>query len=235
MKKRTVLLKDYEKTTNRIKANEAKINDLTLMYERREALQAGDRAKYDELHARYKENEAEIIKLSEAVYIDKIVLQLINESIKAAAVAEVFPVIKEVFTKYDGKPCGEKTREKIRAEIKEKTGFYIGLSGYLKTDTLTIYSVSKIYPDDAQIHAKYERPFITAENKIDAGALDEATPRNYTYSENPTADAKKLVKLYNKARAAYEAAEKALNDYNAAAPQNLYKTQHINTLYRTIL
>jgi len=235
MKKVNALIKDYDKIAARIKANEAKINDLSLMYERRDAIEKNELAKYKELHARFKENENEIIKLSEAVYIDKIAQQIINENIKAAAVAEVFPVIKEVLTKYNGKPYGEKTADRIRAEIKEKTGYYISISGYLKNDTITIYNVAKIYPQEIEIHAKYERPFIDGYNKIDAGALDEARPRHYNYSEKPTVDAKKIIKLYNKARAAYEAAEKAIGEYNAAAPQNLYKNRPTTNLYNTIL
>jgi len=230
MKNASQIKKDYMKTIDRIKANEAKIDTLSQADEIRAAIQEKDIAKYKNLCTARKENDDKIIKLSEAVYLDNIAAKILNENLKAAAVAEVLPVISEVLTKYNGKPYGEKTSEKIRTELKNRTGYYITFHG----EKITIYDAAIQYNREALIYTGYNTPVITNENKIDAGALENARNR-YKYAENPAAEAKKLVKLYNKARAAYEEAKEALSAYNTAAPENLYKELRNNYLPHTIL
>ena len=201
------------------------------MYERRAAIEAKDLKKYNELHAAFKENEKKIMELSEAVYLDNVTLKILDNNMKAAAVAEVLPVIAEVLKKYNGKPYGDKTREKIRNELKTATGYYIS---FHEREKITIYNAAIQYDNDAVIYTGYETPVITSDNRIDAGALENAKNR-YKYAENPAAEAKKLVKLYNKARAAYKEAEEALSAYNTAAPINLHKSLHNNYLPHNIL
>lgn len=230
MKKVVELKNDYRKVFNRIKENENKIEELSLMYERRAAVQEKDIKRYNELHAAFKENENTITALSEKIYIDKIVLKIIDENTKAAAVDETIPVLKEVLKKYDGKPYGEKTRDRIRKELKELTGFYISFDG----EKITIYNAATAYNNDALMYTGYNTPVITKENKINAAALDNITNR-YTYAEKPATAAKKLIKLYNQARAALDTFENALKDYNAAAPEGLYKRPTNGYLYKTII
>ena len=231
MKNVNTIKKDIEKTAARIKADEATIDTLLNKEEKTAAIDEHNIALYKKLAEEARANEAQVLELSEAVYINKIVLKILNENMKAAAVAEVLPEVKKVIAKYDGKPCGPKTYEKIRDAVKAATGFYIGING----QDITIYSAAVYYNNDARLHTGYNTPVITKDNIIDAGALENATSP-HKYENNPAAAAKKLIKLYNKARAAFEAADAALSEYNHAAPEGLYKNTYIkNSLYRTIL
>ena len=230
MKTVKALKAEYKRILARINENENRIIILSLTDEKQAAIQENNIPKYKELAAAAKSNEKEIIALSEKVYIDKVALRIIDENTKAAAVAEVLPVLKEVLNKYNGKPYGEKTKDKIYNELKDKTGFRIGI--YNKD--LTIYDAATAYDNKAEMHTGYETPVITNDNKIDATALDNIKNR-YTYNENATKAARDLIKLYKKALAARENYEKALADYNHAAPAALYKSTTSNYLPHTIL
>lgn len=231
MKKLEAIKADYRKINEAIKADEATIDALLLKDEKKAAINDNNTALYKEHAEKARQNEARVLELSETVYINKIVLKILNDNMKAAAVAEVIPVLKDVIKKYDGKPCGPKTYEKIRDAVKEATGLYVGISG----QDITIYNAAIQYNNDARIHTGYNTPVITSDNIIDASALDEYTTP-HKYEKNPAAAAKKLIKLYNKARAAYETAEAAMREYNHAAPEGLYKNVYIKgILYHTML
>lgn len=62
----------------------------------------------------------------------KIAVTILNNNAQIALYHEVLPEIISVLMKYKGKPYGEKTREKIRVEVLEKTGcnFWLDCSNY---------------------------------------------------------------------------------------------------------
>lgn len=70
---------------------------------------------------------ARVKELQDSLIDAKLRLKLMENNAKIALFNESIPYIVEVWNKYKNKPLGEKTRDKIRAEIKEKHGvvFYI--------------------------------------------------------------------------------------------------------------
>lgn len=62
----------------------------------------------------------------------KIAVAILNNNAQIALYHEVLPEIISVLMKYKGKPYGEKTKEKIRVEVLEKTGcsFWLDCSNY---------------------------------------------------------------------------------------------------------
>ena len=62
----------------------------------------------------------------------KLAVAILSNNAQIALYHEVLPEIISVLMKYKGKPYGEKTREKIRMEVEEKTGcgFWLDCSRY---------------------------------------------------------------------------------------------------------
>ena len=235
MKKFNQVSRDLDKITAVIKADENKIKELDNIDQRRAALVAGDREKYEALKAEFNATEEARKDLSEKIYINKIARCYIADNRKVALYNDTITVIKAVYTKYNGKPYGEKTRDKIREEIKKLTG----CSVWIAAREVNIYSFSaKGYKDcEVRAIAEYNNPILTPENKINAAALDHLT-LHINYTENPKKAARDLAKLHKKTYAAIEAANKALNDYTHAAPGNIknaLSTNYIiNPLYSKI-
>lgn len=239
MKKLNVLKKELEKTRDNIKALQARQKELDNIDARRAALEEKDMEKYIALKEENAANEAEYIKTCETEYITKIAAAYIRDNIKIALYYEVAGAIKAVLNKYDGKPYGEKTKEKIKEEIKAATGCGV----WLEKQAINIYELDNDgYRNPAcyetRVTVPYDNPIITDENKINAGAL-EKIHIHQTYTENPQKAARELIKKH---RAAYEATEKLnalLSDLYHAAPEQIKNGGHItsyisNPLYHNI-
>ena len=119
MKKFIDILEEVEQTNRAIKAAESKENELI------ENCMKIDNLK--ERHEAKKNAENDMIKASEEKKDLQITLKILKSNARIALFNEVIPVALEVLKKYAGKPYGEKTKEKISDEIKEKTNcrFYI--------------------------------------------------------------------------------------------------------------
>lgn len=234
-----VLKKDLQKTCDKIKALQARQKELDNIDARRAALDEKDMKKYAALKEEKAANEAEYIKTCEAEYVEKIAAAYIRDNIKIALYYEVAAVVKAVLTKYNGKPYGEKTKEKIREEIKAATGCGV----WFTKNEVNIHELNKEgYTSPAcfevRVTTPYNNPIFTDENKINAGALDEVHIYQ-TYTENPRKAARELIKKH---RAAYTAAEKLntlLSDLYHAAPTGIQNSGNItsyinNPLYHNI-
>lgn len=114
-------------------------------------------------------------------------LAIYQHNWECATLAEILPTICEIISKYDGKQAGERTREKIRDEIKEKTGFFAYIStqingGYislnLSTSNYSWHNGKDIYPQNgAKIIDEY--------NTLHAITVDDLTTGTRGYIDNP--------------------------------------------------
>lgn len=84
-------------------------------------------------YTKIKETEKLLTSKQNAEVIRKKVLRHNFEVMRRA---EIYPIIKEILTKYNGKRIGEKTAKKINAEIEEKAGYCVHVS---LTDKITVY------------------------------------------------------------------------------------------------
>lgn len=112
----------------------------------------------------------EIEQNKEKIHDLKLEMQILRNNAKIALFYEVMPCALEILKKYKNKPYGEKTRDKICAEIKEETGcrFYIRNNLYViypKNDTHKIECGMK-YIDG-------NRRSLLVENKIQEVAIEE--------------------------------------------------------------
>lgn len=169
MKKFNEILSDIQQARADIKSADKRIDELVEGYKSMTDLESKI--------MQHKKVNAELCKLNERVTDKKLYIKIAENNAKIALFNEVMPVALEILAKYSGKPYGEKTRQKISDEVKEKTNcrFYID-SRYGS------YSFN-VYPADAYINGydiecgtEYtngiKKPLLV-DNKIQVVAFDE--------------------------------------------------------------
>ena len=169
MKKFIDILKEIEQTSGAIKAAESKENELI-----------ENCMKIDNLKERYeakKNAENDMIKASEEKKDLQITLKILKSNAKIALFNEVIPVALEVLKKYAGKPYGEKTKEKISDEIKEKTNCRFYITSRWDSYSFDIYPMDGFGNDyNITCGSKYtngERKPLLIDNKIQLITFDE--------------------------------------------------------------
>ena len=65
--------------------------------------------------------------------------KILDHNARIALLVEYFPIIIEVLNKYAGKRIGEKTKDKIREEINERTGVSVWIEDNYSRGKITIY------------------------------------------------------------------------------------------------
>lgn len=223
------VVKEIKKTEEKIKTNDAKMEQLTRIFERHIAADNRDFETVKRLREEVKANEDEINKTAEEKTHLRIALAILKDNAKAAFFEEFLPVFTDIMQPYNGKKYGEKTREKIReAAHAAGIGFYFDNRSGAAT-TIVAYPLSadgyRHGSDfDIRINSNYNTPFITEENKITTGENGAYIREKYT--DNPKARAAEILKAFEKAKKAAAAAEKAQSEYNAIIPAAM---KNINT------
>ena len=197
-----------------IRAELKAIEGVTDWYKHRELLK-----KY------YEAGNKEVIKTAEAEYTEKAnreqelkrFLTVYKSNAEKLYILENIQMVIDIFNKYSGKKCGEKTKEKIKAEAKEN-----GCAMYFSDDTIIFYMGLYGY-DRIEVHTRYiegEKQTITDnENKIrelsddmfhlpDADAIIDNVEE---YTKQKEAEFLNLVELY-------KALEEATSKYNKNCP-----------------
>ena len=228
MKKFNEIIKEVNKAQQKIKEVEEKTKQLENTYLNIMNLK--------ERHEKRKTVENDIVKLEEKKQDLQITIKILNSNAKIALFNEVMPQVLEVLEKYKNKPYGQKTEQKIRDEIKEKTkcGFYIS----------TRYSSQEyhIFPLDFNGNTydivcgtKYidgKQKKLLDDNKIQVPELNDLT-LYYTskeYIENIPKRIKDLKRIYKKAYEKQQELEKICSEYNSLAVgniKNIYKDKNI--------
>lgn len=202
---------DYNDIRNRIAENSAKIKELdagisALPWSRHEERDAMDRNR-------------------SALTLENNVL---HDNARRAYVSKVWPVIVETFWKYDGKPLGPKTLEKINAEIKARRSCRVYLDGnelhiipltpdgwaeyFWRNNDLVLYPAIK----------DGKRLDLLDGNRISGAAFDTLEIQYcQEYEEDPAARAAAIIEAKRKVRAAFEECEKLIEKYNALAPSGV--------------
>lgn len=98
-----------------------------------------DPAEILEARAKYKAAEARYIDELARNESAKIALEILKDNAAQALAAEILPTICEIWNKYEKKPHGEKTADKIRAELRAATGYRVYISNKWDDAQITIY------------------------------------------------------------------------------------------------
>lgn len=228
MKKFNEIIKEVNKTYQKIKEVEEKTKELQNTYLTIVNLK--------ERHEKRKTVENELVRLEEKKKDLQITIKILNSNAKIALYSETMPIVLEVLAKYKNKPYGPKTEEKIKDEIKEKTNcsFYIS----------TIYSSQEyhIIPLEFSnnnyniecgskcIDGKQKK--LLDENKIQVLEFNDLTLyyASKEYIDNIPKRIKELKRLYKKAYEKQQELEKICSEYNNLTVGNIkkiYKDKHI--------
>jgi hypothetical protein len=231
-------MKKYVDILNEIKKTRASITD-TAKNEKeldriaaRDAWKNGTEEEREAAKAKYKEAEARYIKELEKNDTAKLKIEVLKDNAAQAFITENIDNICDIWNKYEGKPHGEKTADKIRAELKAATGHYISIRN--KWEDACIY-VSFAYDSgapfrDLEFHPIWngaKQPATDNDNKI-----VKLNPENFrvyccgAYVEDVNAHVKAIRKAHKAAQDAEKALENAISTYNALTRGNI---QHAST------
>lgn len=158
-------------------------------------------------------------------------VKYLKNNAKVAIFNEVMPIALEVLKKYNGKPYGEKTAQKIRDEIIEKCGFRF----YIYENKYNIYGINP-HSDNVEIRVKYSSDKkALVNNKIQLVSMEDLEIC-YTsdYVEDIDGTIKKLRESHEKARKAWEEYKKACEEYNDFTVDGINKISPYNGINRIL-
>ncbi len=218
-------MKTYNEILNEIKKARAAIKD-TAKTEKEleralllEARKEGTDAEFLEAKTRYEAAAAKYQKECDDNETLKIKIEILKDNAAQALFAEIITPICEIWNKYEGKPHGEKTAQKIRDEIKAATGYRVYIGNKYDDATIKIYF-------DYEMRAPFnDLEFLPVWNGTKQPALIDnkivkLSPENMRvycgseYVENVNAHVKALKKAHAAALEAEKALEAAISKYN---------------------
>ena len=228
MKTFNEIQKDIEKAYQTIKENNKKIDELVNTY--------SNIMDFKEKIAQKRAVEKDMCKLNEEIKDLTITIKILNSNAKIALFNEVMPQALEVLAKYKNKPYGQKTEQKIKDEIKEKTNcsFYIN-ERYNSQEYHIIpleFSGNTYNIECGTKLENGEQKKLLINNKIQVVEFEELS-LYYTskeYIENIPKRIKELKRLYKKAYEKQQELDAICSQYNNLAVgniKNIYKDKNI--------
>lgn len=228
MKKFNAIIIEVKQTQQKINEIEEKTKQLQNTY-----LNIMD---IKERHEKRKNVENEIVRLEEKKIDLQITIKILNSNAKIALFNEVMPQVLEVLAKYKGKPLGPKTEQKIKDEIKEKTGCGFYISERYSSQEYHIFPLEFISNDyNIECGPKYingKQKKLLQDNKIQVLEFNDITIyySSKEYIDNIPQRIKQLKKLYKKAYEKQKELAAICSDYNnlcVGSIKNIYKDKNI--------
>lgn len=138
---------------------------------------------------------------------------ILKNNYRIALFDETIPAVIDVLRKYNGRQYGEKTRAKIRDEIKAAAGinFYINCRSWC--DEIIISDEYLCYNSQLEIHTSNDE-HILIDNRINAPTADALTMNYNVFIDDPAERVQELKKAYSTARDIQCALENACREYN---------------------
>ena len=214
MEKFANILAEIDKTREAIKTAKAKEDELVDHYMIMSDLKERCEAK--------KATENDMIKISEKKQDLQIALKILQNNAKIALFNEVMPVALEILSKYNGKPYGTKTKQKISDEVKEKTNCRFYISSRYDSDSFDIYPSNASNEYNINCGTDYttgSKKQILIDNKIQPVKFEEVQP--YYISREYVTDIPQRVEtlksLYKEAVAKQEELKAICDNFNKLA------------------
>ena len=228
-------MKTYEKirgeinaTYNELKHTEAEKKTEIDRFCKLEFNSLHERVEYMREHKAEKEESlARVAALECKTETLKLTIPILKNNLKQVLFAEVTPIILETLQKYKGKPLGEKTKEKIQKELKEKTGCYISIG----RSEIKVSKRTESFHEECNftIYTKYvdgKDNYFLIDNKIQAVTEEDfGLCGEYDYVENVNAEVTFLKEQHNKIYQLWETFKEECSKYNNRAPEGI---DHIN-------
>lgn len=226
MEKFVNILTEINKTREAIKTETIRENELINHYMSTSNLKERCEAK--------KATNNDLIKTTERKQDLQIALKILQNNAKIALFNEVMPVALEILSKYNGKPYGEKTRQKISDEVKEKINCCFYISTRFASDSFNIYPSEvgneyNITCGTAYINGSQKQ--ILIDNKIQPVKFEEV--QLYYIDKEYVTDVPQRVKtlksLYKDAVAKQEELKAICDNFNklAVGINHIYYDKHL--------
>ena len=232
MKKFIEILEEIKHTQEVIKAAEAKEKALIDSY-----------MNLDDIKNRIKKKravEAQINENGEIIKNCKIAIKILKNNAKIALFNEVMPVALEVLKKYSGKPYGDKTRQKICDEVKQKTNCRFYIDSRWGSCSFNVYPMDGFGGDySISCGTEYtdgsQKPLLI-DNKIQLVSFDEIALYYIAreYVENIGERVDELKAVYKEAFAKQKELETICNRYNSLAVGDLAHIYHDKRIYESM-
>lgn len=178
-------------------------------------------------YERYHEEEE---KLSGEILDTTIKLRLMENNARIALFHEVMPVAIDIMKKWKGKPYGDKTKDKIRQEMVEKTG----CSLYISQSRISIIHI-KHAGVDIDVMANGDKKFLQ-DNKVQEVSMDDLSIAyiNNTYFEDLESAAQKLKDLHAEAIVKQKEFEWVCSKYNKLCVEGIKEINSRGCIYGII-
>ena len=178
-----------------------------------------------------------IAETQETITNGKLKLKLMQNNARISLFNEVMPLVLEVLQKYNGKPHGEKTSQKIRDEIKEKTNCFV----YVNSDSFRIVpceTVGNTY--NVECGTKYEngnKKKVLIDNKINVVSMEdlEVYYINRTYFEDLEATVRELKRIHAEAKQKQEELKALCSQFNKLSVDGISNLNHTDYSFNSII
>lgn len=173
-------------------------------------LTEAERKHNDEITARIADREQENTR-------DKLRAEILRENLKAAIFEMLQPIIWETLKKYNGKPYGDKTRDKIAEETKAACGYRVYFAEKYGSGEIKAYSASYNIAESITIYA-HNVPIFSGElkNRLREPSDEEKNAFSVAYERARYTEPEQIDAAIDAIIAAHKAAEEAEKAYNAA-------------------
>ena len=228
MKKFNEIQKEIEKAYKTINENKNKLDELIDTYSSIKDIK--------EKVKQHKAIEKDMVKLNEEIKDLTITVKILNSNAKIALFNEVMPQALKVLEKYKNKPYGPKTEQKIKDEIKDKTGCGFYISSRYSSQEYHIFPLEfNCNTYDIECGTKCEngkQKNLLDDNKIQVPELNDLTIyyASKEYIDNIPKRIKDLKRLYKKAVEKQKDLDAACSEFNSLAVGNIkhiYPDKHI--------
>lgn len=224
-------MKKYNEIINEMKTLRASMTDTAKTEKELDRLallevrKNGAPEEYEKALATYKAAEARYIEECANNEDIKIKLEILKDNAAQALFAENIGTICEVWNKYEGKPHGEKTAQKIRDELKSATGKRVYIGNRYDDAKITLYTDNNY--SNIEIVPKWngeKQPATDNNNKI--VKLNPDNMRVYCgneYVENINEHLIAIKEAHKAAKEAEKALENAISIYNNLTRGNIQR------------
>lgn len=178
-----------------------------------------------------------ISETQETITNGKLKLKLMQNNARISIFNEVMPIVLEVLQKYNGKPHGEKTSQKIREEIKEKTNCFV----YVNSDSFRIVpcgTVGNTY--NVECGTKYEngnKKKVLIDNKINLVSMEdlEVYYINRTYFDDLDTTVTELKRIHAEAQKKQEELKELCSQFNKLSVEGIKDLNHTEYSFNSII
>lgn len=204
MKKYNEIKAELKENRARIDALKAEVKHLNFDAEIKAAIAGNNYTAVKDLHNKAKANAERTAEAEKEIFILEIKHRFLNSNARAALFEEAIPAIIEALKPYARKPYGEKTRAKIREEVK-KAGysFYFDGSRPYRVEIALLkdgYTCGETTTGHAINEGGLMDGFITDDNKINIANVSARCIYDYTEDADKAArEASEAINNYIKA------------------------------------